>query len=539
VSDSDGEPTASERPEPRVVRIDTRPKTVDPRGLLTPELPDGPERDSKGSGLVAIALALGLVVGGGLLYKKLAAPEDPSELPASTASASASQGVTPPPPPRCVELSQAGGFVVGELPAEKKREPAPAGSSDLPPLDDGPPDEADFAPFAVVFGRATATAQGYAVGALRDGEGGTLLTVVTLGADGTGGKAVKLARSRGDLEPPVVVPDGDAVLAAMLEPNASGMSVKLARVRGDKVEWGAEIDRGRGDSLALDLATSGERGLVVWDEPKEERARVMLASFSRGSIGTVTAARAVSPEGTDADAPRLVSRKGGYYLAYLAHGSEITRPREAEDDLGSGGAKDAAKKGDASARDPKRGASKGDEIDESRGERVTASWVEILALDENGAPTGSPLRATPEAGRVAGFDLLAVDDGALLAWRNEESPSGAGGGQVAVAKISAGGVAGALTLEEGAGDGVPVLMNGWLSIPTLRGADMLARLGPDGKTSEVVEAEPSIGRGEPLAAIDDHVLVGEPEGRAMRLKVLRCGPKASAPKPAASTDDEP
>lgn len=513
----------SDRPKrpSRIVRIDTRPRVTDPRGLLTPPSSDGREPESRGSGLLAIALGLALVVGGGLLYRKLAAPVDPSELdgvPLTSASASASASVAPPPPPRCVDLGAASGFVVGELPAHK-REPTPSGqlSSAEPVLPEEPLDDDQFAPFAVIFGRAVATEKGYMMGALRDGEGGTLLTVVTLGADGSNGKTVKLARSRGDLEPPVVTPDGDAVLAAMLEPNASGLALKIARVRGDKVEWGAELDQGRDDSLALDLATSGERGAVVWDEVKDDQSRVMVATFRLSTIGTATAARAVSPEKTDADSPRLVGRKGGYYLAYLVRGSEIKRPAQAEDDLGTPAGKD--KKADK------------DEIDESKGERVVSSFIEVVPLDENGSPTGSPLRVTPEAGRVAGYDIVATADGAIVAWRNEESPTGAGGGQVKLARIGASGAVDGLSLEEGAGDGVPVLMNGWLSIPTLRGADMLARIDGDGKSAEPVEPEPSIGRGEPLASFGDRVLLGEPEGKAMRLRVVTCGAKLVVPKP--------
>ena len=478
------------------------------------------EPETRSSAWLPIALALGLVVGGGLVYRHYAPPADPSEL--DTPASASATGITPPPPARCTDVDANGGYVVGEPPAQK---PASSNTPGLAPPDVAAPDDGEdpLAPFAVVLGRAASNESGFAVGALREGDGGMVMSVVLLDADAKNGRTVKLARSRGDLEPPVVVVDADGALAAMVEPNASELSIKLARVRGDKVEWGAEVRKSHSDSVAIDLATSGNRGALAWDEVKGDASRVVVATFGLDAIGTVTAPHEISPKDVDADSARLVSRKGGYFVFYLAHGSEIGRPAEAED-------RDEPSK---NANDKKKDR---DEIDESKGEKIVASWIEAQVLDEAAASTGSPLRITPPGGRIAGFDVIASGDGALVAWRDDESPSGAGGGMVKAARVELGGASEKISVAEGAGDGVPVLMPGWLSIPTLKGPDMLVALDPEGKTSEPFEAEPSIGRGEVLAAFGDRVLLGEPAGKAMKLRVMRCGPKLVPPKPADSAE---
>ena len=59
---------------------------------------------------------------------------------------------------------------------------------------------------------------------------------------------MKLARSRGDMNAPVVAGLGGAVLAALLEPDASGRAIKLAKVEGEHVTWGPELSEGRDES---------------------------------------------------------------------------------------------------------------------------------------------------------------------------------------------------------------------------------------------------------------------------------------------------
>jgi hypothetical protein len=190
----------------------------------------------------------------------------------------------PPPvvvvPPRCKAISSEA-FVVGEKPTTRAR--TDAGASDGGEI---PPDEADeefdeFAPYAVELGRGAVVNDGFVVGALRDSDTGSYAMVARIGADGRNGKLVKLGRSRGDFGAPTVTGYKDSVLAAMLEPNAGGRAIRLVKVTGEQLTWGPEVSEGRDESLALDLATSGDHGVIVWDDVSKDgkRTMVMIESF--------------------------------------------------------------------------------------------------------------------------------------------------------------------------------------------------------------------------------------------------------------------
>src|SRR6185369_4245072 len=99
---------------------------------------------------------------------------------------------------------------------------SPAAGDPPAPLDS--PEEVDdpTVPFAVEIGRGATFDGGFVAGARREGEGGAVAMVAMVGADGRGGRLVRLGRSRGDLDPPAVAGAGASVLAVLLEPNASG-----------------------------------------------------------------------------------------------------------------------------------------------------------------------------------------------------------------------------------------------------------------------------------------------------------------------------
>ena len=152
------------------------------------------------------------------------------------------------------------------------------GASSLPRAPDAPrePPEPWLAPFAAELGRGTTYAGGFAIGVKRQAEGGAVAEVVLLDADAAQGKRIRLARSRGDLGAPLVVRAGPGVVAGVLEPNASGFSFRLARLVGDSPRWGAEIDQGRDDSFAVDVAIGSSAGAVVWDDADRKGTRMLV-----------------------------------------------------------------------------------------------------------------------------------------------------------------------------------------------------------------------------------------------------------------------
>ena len=194
---------------------------------------------------LAIVAGLAVVVAGALVARCSSPESDPA---VASASASAAASADAALPLRCTEVVPGTSFAIGEPPAPRDRE----GDAQAEPLDR---DEL-LAPFALVLGRAYATRTGWAMGALGDGEGGTIASVVTVDAEAGTGRVTRMLRSRADFDPPVVVPARDGRLfVAMLEPNASGRSIRLVAIEenGGAV-WGSEIVEGRDDSLALDVA---------------------------------------------------------------------------------------------------------------------------------------------------------------------------------------------------------------------------------------------------------------------------------------------
>jgi hypothetical protein len=322
--------------------------------------------------------------------------------------------------------------------------------------------------------------------------------LVTLGKDGRGGKLVRLARTRGDLDPPRVAGFGASVLVALLEPNAAGRAIKIAKVTGEDVTWGAEFSEGRDESMALDLAPSGPRAVVVWDDVArgEDRSRIMLASFDPATLRSVTAARPVTPPKLDAEAPRIIPRPGGYWLAYAAVGEAPKQKKPPKDD----------------------------EESTPGGEAIAPRWVEIVPLDESGAAVSAARAVTPKEGYMLAFDLELGRDGiAMIAWRDDDTPSGSSGGRVSAVVANMGDIGEARVLaEEGVGAGVPELLPGWLAMSSLTGATRLAPMTDQAQMQGSLAPEPSLGNGEPLAATNEAMLVARPAGRALKLTVARC-----------------
>lgn len=490
-------------------------------------MPEPEPRSPYGLVVVAALGVAGLFMGV-RMFLGPEAPDGPAKLaaaPGSAAPSAVEPVVAPAPelPPRCVDRAT-DAFVVGEVSAPRpKAPPSDVGASPLPEPGDDQDDP--LAPFAVSVGRGAVFAGGFAVGALRDAEGGSVAQIATIGFDGRDGKLVRLARSRGDLEPPVVAGAGSSVLAVMLEPNAGGRAIKIAKLAEGAVTWGAELAEGRDESLAMDLASSGDRAVLVWDDvPKDgKRSVVMLASFDVATLRSTTSPRPVSPPSVDADSPRIVPRPGGYWLSYVAQAAS------------------AEAKAESDPKSPKNRPKKRprNEVDEERGgEAIINRWVELMPLDEAGAGAATPRAVTPKNGHVLAYDVEVGEDGsAVVAFRDDDTPSGSSGGRVALVAVRLGGPGEVrVVAEEGVGAGVPELLPGWLAVASLSGPLRLAPVTAAGEVAGPLAPEASLGvGGEVLAATREALLVARPAGKAMKLSITKCSP-GSSNVPAAAAD---
>jgi len=406
---------------------------------------------------VLVALAIVALVG----FFIVRAPTDPP-LPAAAADAGVDGSPAVAAPDRCKPHGPAEGFRIGEA------GPGAAGGSSADQQE-----ALRLAPFAVEIGGATRFSGGFAVGVKHPGRDGLRSAVAFVAAD-------------------------SSLVVGLLEPNASGLSVRLGRIVGDELSWGAELSQGRDESLAYDMELGAEVVVVAWDDVVEEPARsvIVLATVTSASLEGGEAAKVVSSAGTDAEQPRVVKRAGGFWLAYVARAAVDEEDRPDEPDSGRYAA-----------------------------ERIAPTWIELLPLDERGAPAGQPRAVTDKRGHVLAFDMeVGHDGGAIIAWRDDDTPSGAHGGRVTSMHVSASGAGQTQTVaDEHVGSGVPNLLPGWIAVPTDEGRLALAPMEDDGQLRGEPRVEQVLGIGQVLAAGSAGVLLlARPSGKAMDLMTVMC-----------------
>jgi hypothetical protein len=409
--------------------------------------------------------------------KKAPPAPDPESLPEASAPKLADV------PARCVAASAAP-FVVGPADGKSPGDGAEAGAFER--------DEA--LPFATEVGDGVAWAGGFAVGAIQEVEHAFALTVVTMGPEGQNPRTISLGTAHGDLEPPRLAARGNLIALGVLSPEPNGRALRLGKIEDGKLTWGATVHQKGGESQAFDLAIADKKGIVVWDEDGPKGGVIQTSTFDPGNIGTASIPRTISAPEKDVESPRLLTRPGGYWLLYIAQ-------RAGGDD------------------------SDAHFVAEEMGYR----WIEIVALDANGSPVAPPRAVSPADGHVLVFDAgPSADGGAVVVFRDDDTPSGAEGGRVLRAVVHPGSIDRPTALvEEGVGAGTPNLLPGWLSVIDAADATRLAPLSPTGELGGALGMEPIIGSGEPVAGASDRLLVARPAGRAVKLLVVRC--KAESP----------
>jgi hypothetical protein len=344
-------------------------------------------------------------------------------------------------------------------------------------------------PFATEVGEAAAFSGGFAVGAIhveRDAPG---LAVVTLGVEGQSPKAYELGPARGDVEPPKVTGRGSSIFFGVLGRESSGSALRIGKIEAGEVTWGATLRGKGGESQSFDLLAGDKKLVVVYDEETPAAASIQASTIDPGNVATATPPRPLTPSDKDVDSPRLAARPGGFWLAYVAR-----RTTDFDADA--------------------------DYVAEDIGYR----WIEIMPLDANGSPTAKPRAVTPADGHVMLFDIApASDGGVLLVYRDDDTPTGSGGGRIMRVYAAASGAEPPVSLmEDDVGAGAPSLVGGWLAIADATGSTRLAPLSSAGDLLGPPGAEPDIGSGEPIAASERTLLIARPAGRDMRLVPIRC-----------------
>lgn len=251
-----------------------------------------------------------------------------------------------------------------------------------------------------VVGDGVASGESAWVGAVARGKDKPTHRVVAL-ADGKA-TTTELAPAIGDEPPPqpVLARGGTLAVHYASAPGARRLALSTLEATPRAL---ATFDCQADESYAFAAAAREGGALVAWDEDRKPEAtgvikvaRVALAGDKdKGDAGAPV--RAVSPVASDAESPRVVAGKEGYWLGWLARKPELAA--------------------DAAVDAP-----------EGPGERRAYSWIEIVLVGDDGAPIGDVRRVTPQAGHVAGFELVADDAGGVIAYVQDEDARADGAG---------------------------------------------------------------------------------------------------------------
>lgn len=356
---------------------------------------------------------------------------------------------------------------------------------------DGRADADDPMPFSAEVGSGVAYGRGFAVGLLKPEGRGSAAAVLTFDRAGKPGRSYALGLAHGDTPPPRPAARGDVLAFGLLEAGASTRRLRLGLL-GDDVAWGPSFEQGRDESFGFDLALGEARGVAVWDDDERQsnvQGVVRLATFDPSTLASPSPARTVTGRDSNAEMPRVVARAGGFWLVWVS-----TRPERV----------------DEGARAP--------------GEDAEYRWLEALSLDAQGEPIGSARRITPYDGHVLTFDLAPLPEGrALVVYRDDDVPGGAAGGSLERVVLRPDGPGEASPWVDLAGpSGTPSLLPGWLAVADAAAETRLVPLGPNGDASGTPVREPVLGLGEPVAALDDRLLVVRPGGGGVRVFTTSC-----------------
>ncbi len=332
------------------------------------------------------------------------------------------------------------------------------------------------------LGRVATTPSRVMIGARRGSRAGVVDT------DGLTVHFTEVGDSIGDVPPPLPLVSGERTLTVGYEGGASKTERRLVlRDVASPASPVAQLPPDPHDeSLAYDAVMFGDAIAVAWDAPEEDGSAIYASVVRNGKVGDAVR---LSPEGVDADGPRLVALGPTLIATWIAH--------------------HALPKSDAAA------------ALEGAGQDLDRTWVELLAFDATLHVT-SPLRhLTPDTGRIAMFDT--INEGGMppaitVVARDALELQAGQGGSVLLVRVHGPEVDPPAVLAERVGRGTPLYMTVTQTLlfddPSDRG-HMLAR--------GTLSPEPALDSARPLAALPSGDVLVASEGGS-ELHVVRCQP---------------
>lgn len=410
----------------------------------------------------------------------------------------------------CRDEKQGARFLVGEV--------GKALPGSQPRGDDEDEGDAIDLPFAVEVGGAVPTSDGFALAALENQKA----VVVTVARDAASGSRVELTVVHGDVEPPRLASNGDRVVAAVVGNDAGSSTLTLMtyqpRQGATTLKRGAQVSRRREAAGAFDLELGATRGLMVWEQwdAAKSHGKIEALNFDAATVQGVGEPRVLSAADDDAEAPRVMPRKGGFWVSWASHGPPAKTTRaEARADAGSEAEYDSV-------------------VD------VAPRRLKLLPVDERGTPTAEPRLVTAPDAHVLAYDAVAFGDGVLFAWRDDPTTLGAEAPKIHLARVLPDGTVALEVIEdEEVAEGAPRLFSDrdaaaqprtWLALMGKRGRSRVGYVEPTGKLAGPLADIEGFGHNEPLALESRRFLLGQPRGHALDLSVVRCALASAKPQ---------
>jgi hypothetical protein len=331
------------------------------------------------------------------------------------------------------------------------------------------------------LGRVSVTPTRVMIGARRGSRAGVIDT------DGLTVQFTEVADAYGDLPPPLSIqtPGGERTVTVGYEGLPSrGIARHLTlRDLATPASPIAELPPDPvDDSLAYDAAMLGAGQIIIaWDAPADDGSAV-FASIVRG--GAVGEAVRLSPQGVDADTPRLAAIGPTLVVMWIAHRAL-----------------------------PKTDAAVGLE---GAGQDLDRTWVELLAFDGTLHPIAPLRHLTPDTGRIVAFDAVVEAPPNITLFARDALELQAGqGGTVLRVGIHGPEIDAPAVFAEHVGRGTPL----YIPPSTLMFVDPADR----GRmvAHDTSSPEPVLDGARPLAVLTSGDILVAPEG-GMELHVVRC-----------------